>query len=321
MKEISQLALLGLMAIILAACSNNEPQPLLKIGSNQWIGYQPMFLARDLGLYDKKQVKLVELPSTTDILHFLHTGELDAAALTLDETLLAIDQGTPLSVILVFDFSNGADALIVKPSIKHLQDLKGKRVGVESTAVGSIMIYSALKLAKLNTEDIHIVYLPADEHLSAYQSGKVDAIVTFEPLRTQLLKKRCKELFTSSMIPGLIVDVLAVRTELLENQRVNIQALVDGYYKARHYMAINEKDAMQRMALGLSITPIELQASFKGLKLPTLAETKVSFSDTPSSFDNTAHRVLKVLKDTGGIGASLNFKSLKNNTFLNAVQP
>jgi len=320
MKRLFQAVCLCLAATTLPACST-EPQPLLKVGLNQWVGYQPMLLARNLGFYNQKKIKLAELPSTTDTLHLLHTGELDAAALTLDETLLAIEEGTPLSVVMIFDISNGADVLITQPNIKHLQELKGKRIGVESTAVGGIMLYSVLKRAKLDEKDIHIVYLTADEHFSAYKNGKVDAVITFEPFRTRLLKQGGNELFTSRMIPNLIVDILAIRTDQIQKQHANIQALVDGYYKARHHMAINTKDAMQRMVPGLGMTPTELQAAFKGLKLPSLAENKALFSGKPSLFEKSTNSVLKILQDTGSIEPSLSLASLQNNTFLSAVQP
>jgi len=267
-----------------------------------------MLLARDLGFYNQKAIKLAELPSTTDTLHLLHVGELDAAALTLDETLLAIEQGTPLSVVMIFDISNGADVLIAQPNIKHLQELKGKRIGVESTAVGGIMLYSALKQAKLHEKDVQIIYITADEHVSA-------------PCRTPLLKQGGNELFTSRMTPNLIIDVLAIRTDQLQKQHANIQTLIDGYYKARHHMAINTKDAMQRMVPGLGMTPAELQTAFKALKLPSLAENKALFSGKPSLFEKNTHSILKILQDTGLIEPSLKLTPLQNNTFLSAVQP
>ncbi|MDQ6967845.1 MAG: ABC transporter substrate-binding protein [Mariprofundaceae bacterium] len=321
MKALFRFIILALIATMFSACSSDEPKPLLKVGLNQWVGYQPMLLARSLGFYDKKQIKLAELPSTTDAIHLLQAGELDAAALTLDEALLVIDHGTALTVVLVFDSSEGADVLIARPNIKHLQALKGKRIGVESSAVGNMMLHSILKKAKLNEQDVHIVYLTLDEHVSAYKNGEVDAVITFEPSRTHLLKMGGHELFTSRMIPNLIIDVLAVRTDQLQKQHANIQTLIDGYYKARHQMATKTADAMQRMAPSVGMTPTELQASFKGLKLPSLAENKALFSGQPSPFEKSAHIILKTLQDTGEIDQPLNLTLLQNSTFLNAVQP
>ncbi|MDQ6968504.1 MAG: hypothetical protein Q9M14_07475, partial [Mariprofundaceae bacterium] len=136
-----------------------------------------------------------------------------------------------------------------------------------------------------------------------------------------LLKMGGHELFTSRMIPNLIIDVLAVRTDQLQKQHANIQTLIDGYYKARHHMVTKTADAMQRMAPSVGMTPTELQASFKGLKLPNLTATKALFSGQPSPFEKSAHLILKTLQDTGEIKQSPNLTLPPNSTFLNAVQP
>lgn len=308
----------SLAMILLTSCSN-EPQPLLKVGANQWPGYEPMFLARKIGLYDQHKIKLVELPSATESIHLLQIGALDAAALTLDETLLAVQHNTALSIILIFDISDGADVLLAKPNIKNLHDLKGKRIGVESSAVGATMLFSALKHAKLKESDIKIVYLTADEHVSAYKEGLVDAVMTFEPAATALSKQGAHVLFNSHMIPNHIIDVLAVRTEQLERQGANIQLLVDGYYKAREFMRKQPEQAIHLIAPRLNLTPAETVNAFHGLKLPSLTENKALFSGNPSIFDKSSINVLSMLKQAGLIQKSnIDVSQLQNSHFIKA---
>ncbi len=66
----------------------------------------------------------------------LRVGSLDLAGLTLDEALLLAQEGVPIAVIWVLNTSAGADALLAKPGITTLDALRGKRIGVEQTAVG-----------------------------------------------------------------------------------------------------------------------------------------------------------------------------------------
>ncbi|MFQ5355783.1 MAG: ABC transporter substrate-binding protein, partial [Mariprofundaceae bacterium] len=294
--SILRLMSIGLAALILAACSAEE-HSLLKVGSNQWPGYEPMFLARDLGFYDENRIKLVELPSSTESLHLLHEGTLDAAALTLDEALGAMAGNTSISVVLVFDVSNGADVILASPSILTVQDLKGRKVGVESTAVGAIVLYSALKKAGLAETDVELSYLTVDEHVHAYTKGEVDAVVTFEPSKTKLLRQGAHVLFDSREIAGLIVDVLVVRTDQLNEQMRNIQMLIDGYYKARQYMREQPDHAMTLMAPRLGMSPQALRDAYQGLKLPDLSENQALFSGEPSPFESSANEVLKVMSE------------------------
>ena len=51
-------------ALLAGGCS---PPPPLRVGSNQWVGYEALYLARSLGHYDPTLIKLVELPSSTEV--------------------------------------------------------------------------------------------------------------------------------------------------------------------------------------------------------------------------------------------------------------
>ena len=86
------------VAAALLGCSPRY-QPPLTVGTNTWIGYEPLYLARDLGYYEGANLRLVELASTTQTLDALRVGSLDLAGLTLDEALLLAQEGVPIAVI------------------------------------------------------------------------------------------------------------------------------------------------------------------------------------------------------------------------------
>ena len=85
---------------------------------------------------------------------------------------------------MVTDISNGADVILAKPEIQSLKDLKGRRVGVDSTALGAFVITRALGQVGLSPKDIEIVSLGVSEQERAFKQGIVDAVVTFEPVRS-----------------------------------------------------------------------------------------------------------------------------------------
>ncbi len=57
---------LALSAFALAAC-DRQPEPPLRIGTNVWIGSEPLYLARELGKLDPAVVQLVEYPSASEV--------------------------------------------------------------------------------------------------------------------------------------------------------------------------------------------------------------------------------------------------------------
>src|SRR6185503_11312983 len=58
-----KLSVLTVLAIVLAAAGCvRAPEPALRIGTNVWIGGEPLYLARELGELKPEAVQLVEYP-------------------------------------------------------------------------------------------------------------------------------------------------------------------------------------------------------------------------------------------------------------------
>ena len=258
----------------LPSCTTG-PEPVLRVATNVWPGYESLYLARSLGFYDKSPIRLVEMTSASQVSHAFRNGTVEAAALTLDETLgLMQDGGIDLRVVLVMDISDGADVLLADARINNLQGLRGKRVGVENTATGAVVLDAALQSAGLNAKDVTIVPMTVNDHLSAWKSGEIDAVVTFEPVRSALLNLGGRELFNSSQIPGRILDVLVVRADALESHRSALKTLISGYFAALGYLTQYPQDAAARIAPRMAVDDQQVLSQFKGLKLPSLEDNR-----------------------------------------------
>lgn len=277
------IAALGALPLIywLPGC-NKPPVGPLSIAAHVWPGYEPMFLARREGWLDQRQVRLVETLSATESLHALAAGTVDGAALTLDEVLRSRAGGVPLTVALVFDISAGADVLLARPGIKRLADLKGRRIGVEQGAVGALMLAKALQAGGLSAGEVRLVSLTIAEQRDAWRQGRVDAVVTYEPVSSQLLAEGANRLFDSRQLPDLIVDVLALRTSVIDMHTGALGQLLAAHFRALDHLRRNPQDAAYRMAQRLNLAPDQVLASFKGLVLPDLSNNhRLLAGDTP----------------------------------------
>ncbi len=278
------LLVFGGSALLLNVCAKRQ-EPLLRVASGLWMGYEPLYLARSLGYYDDKNIRLVEMPSASQASQALRNGMIEAACLTLDEALSLLQDGVDLRVVLVMDVSHGGDVVLARAGIDNLQALRGKRIGVENAAVGAIIFDAALQAGELRAQDVTIVPLTVDEHAEAYLAGKVDAVVTYEPVRSQLLKAGAKVLFDSSQVPGRIVDVLVVRSEVATAHTQALKALLKGHFLAREYLASQPQDAAKRMAPRLGENPF---AQFTGLRLLDLKENRALLTGNPAPLKSTA---------------------------------
>ncbi|MEW6676370.1 MAG: ABC transporter substrate-binding protein [Pseudomonadota bacterium] len=261
------------------------PSPLLRVGTNVWVGYEPLYLARALGHYDPGNIRLVEHTSATNVMRALLDGDLEAAGVTLDEALTLISQGLALKVVLVFNFSAGADALVTRPGIETLADLKGKRIAVESGAVGAVMLSALLEAAHLDLADITRVAITANEQVSSYRSGQVDAVIAFEPHVSQLRREGGRVLFDSRAIPNRIMDVLVVRADALPQHEDNLRDLLNGYLAALFHIHSTPEDAHKLMARRLGE---DVPGQRAGIHQPDLAENQALLSHMDQLSQNLA---------------------------------
>lgn len=290
-----QLALLpAAAALVGTGCSASSPQAL-RIGAHPWLGYELMFLARSRGFIQPEQVRLIEAPTASASLRALAAGTLEGAGLTLDEVLSARARGLMLTVVAVFDVSHGADVLLARSPLDSLAALKGRRIGVEQTATGALMLDAALTQGGVYPGDVTLVPLEFSAHESAYLSGRVDALVTFEPVRSLLLRQGARELFSSAQVPGLIVDVLAVRADVLPQQGDALRALVAGILRAQADWQRDPATCAALMAPRLRLQPAEVIQAFGLLNLPDAAANRQWLGGSPPQLLRAAERLLMVM--------------------------
>jgi NitT/TauT family transport system substrate-binding protein len=265
------LALAATLVLGLASCTR-EAEPPLRIGTNVWIGSEPLYLARELGHLDPKTLQLVEYPSASEVLRAFRNQAIDGMVISLDELFgLAVDGMQP-RVILVVDVSHGADAVVGRTGMKTMKDLQGKRVAVESGALGAFMLSRALALNGMHAGDVTVVHMESNEQPSAFKSGQVDGAVTFDPYRAQLLRDGAATVFDSTRIPGEIVDLVAVRASVLDKKPKATQSLLAGWFKAIDYLRREPADAARRMGIRQQSTGEQYLAALRGLHIPSREE-------------------------------------------------
>ncbi|MFZ5461130.1 ABC transporter substrate-binding protein [Stutzerimonas stutzeri] len=230
-------SILLLMFIALLGC---QPDPdAVRVGSNRWLGYAPFYLADEL-----------QWTAPSDI--------------RLDETLL-LQASTDLNleIILIASVSAGADVLFARAPIATLDDLRGRRIGVENTALGAYFLSRVLDQAQLDIADLDVVSLPVHEQVEAYTAGRVDAVITFASEGPALEASGARRIFDSRQLPGEIVDVLVVdRQRVSPEQRRRLRAL---WFDALRAWQEQRAKTDPHLLARLGLTPAALQVTLNGL--------------------------------------------------------
>jgi NitT/TauT family transport system substrate-binding protein len=293
--------LLSMLALpVLAACLTgcmHDTEPPLRIGTNVWIGSEPLYLARELGYLGRETIQLVEYPSASEVSRAFRNQAIDGMVVSLDELfVLATDELLP-RIVLIVDVSHGADVVVGRSGMRSMKDLRGKRVAVESGALGAFVMSRALTLNGMRASDVSIVHLESNEHPAAFRQGQVDGAVTFDPYRSQMVGAGARTLFDSSQIPGEIVDLLAVRASVLEKNPRAVQAMLAGWFKALDYLERNPKDAATRMAVREQITGDQFLQALRGLRIPSRADNLKMIAGEQPSLAVSGRQLMNLMLD------------------------
>ena len=314
-RALSLCAPAGVLAGLPACGWLDQP---LTVAAHLWVGYEPMFLADNRQWLEHDRVKLLQTTNSMETVAALQDGRAQAGALTLDEVLRARASGLPLSIVLVFDISLGADMLLARPGVTTLAQLKGLRLGYEAGSVGEIMLAEALSQCGLTRQDLLLSQVAADQQVAAWQAGQVDAVITYEPVASRLQSLGMQRLFDSRQIPNTILDVLAVHRDALDWH--HSQALC--HLLAVHFRALNEfernpQDAAYRMAPHLNLPPSQVLSAFKGMVLPTLANNdELLKGQGPASLRARAQKVWQILQRAGLVSGQESLTDLVDGDYL-----
>jgi NitT/TauT family transport system substrate-binding protein len=279
------LTLVCLTALALSACGlTRTPAAPLRLGLNIWSGFTPFYGAAKRQLYSSTAVEITTFSSLYDADRAFSQGRIDAVGTTLFDALRLADEGTPLKIVMVTDYSNGADGIVARQGIASVAELKGKRVAVEIGAINHFVLLRALDRAGLQERDLDVVNLSVEEGAKALTQGKVDAAALWEPfLSQQVSAGGAHTLFTSSEIPGEVIDVLVVRSDLAEQRPADVANLVGGWEQALRIVQQQPQAMMGDMAQAMNTTPEGLQSDLAGLELIDLSHNQHFFDPASRS--------------------------------------
>jgi NitT/TauT family transport system substrate-binding protein len=183
-------AIVGVVLVaIFATQAQKSDEYVVKIGYAPNIGFLPLHIANQQGLFEKEGVKveLKELQSAQQLYEALVRKELDYVPFLSTVVVMNGEAVSPGNVKLVtvsdISLENQFDGLMVKKDSKitTLADLKGKKIGVFPGTTGMNFLKEYLKMKGVDYTGAEFVQLPPPNQLQALESGSIDALFSYEP--------------------------------------------------------------------------------------------------------------------------------------------
>ena len=266
--------------------------PTFTVGWSVYAGWNPYFYMQKSGILKKWAdkygivIKVQRFDYAASLDSFV-AKNIDACTMTNMEALdMPAAAGVDSTAIIVGDYSNGNDAVLVRNNLSF-GTLPGKPIMLVQKTVSEYLLERGMvlngqqaqlsKLRLINTSDSDIV--------AAFLNNKSNqAVVTWKPLVSQIVgDKSVHSIFDSSKIPGEILDLLVVRTELLNtpNGQKFAKAITGAWYEAIQQVAAGQTAAIKYSAAASGDSTDSYKEQLKTTALFVTPKSAADFTTSP----------------------------------------
>ncbi|HET6178868.1 MAG TPA: putative urea ABC transporter substrate-binding protein [Candidatus Sulfotelmatobacter sp.] len=310
-----------LFSCVLLAIPALAQKPSFTVGWSIYAGWTPYHYMQKSGLLKKWAdkygitIKVQRFDYAPSLDAFVGRN-IDACTMTNMEALdMPAASGVPTTVILIGDYSNGNDALLVRGGLQ-MKDLAGRKMLLVEKTVSEYLFDRALTLNSMRDQikQVRMINTSDSDIQSAFISdSSVSAVVTWKPMLSQLQQqKSVNSLFNSSQIPGEILDLTVVRTEVLDRPDGSGQkfakALTGAWYEMMGLMSAQGPAAdkvLSAIAEGSGDTLVSYKEQLSTTKMFYQPQSAAQFGKSPDMKQKMA-LVRQFCFDHGLLGTNIN---------------
>jgi len=300
--------LAAVCALGLAACGR-EPEPPIRIGTFPGPISELVFLAQHRGWLPPSDFRVVEFINDGEVMRAFRNGSIEAAFISVDEVLTLAQNGMDPVILFVTAESRGGDAVVAHADVTSLADLRGRRIAVQVNSVSAYLLRRALVTAGLTAGDLQVINLPPDRHRAAFLRRDVDAVVTAEPVRTEILMLGGVELFSSASLPLELVGVTIIRGAYLEQHGARVSTLCSAWRQAEAQVRTSA-DARAGIAARMRVSTDTLNGMLDIVRIVNPSESDALLGPPRPRLMATAARIQSVLLEAGLMPQPLSLEPL-----------
>ena len=186
---------------------------------SHYTGWEPWAYADESGILKKWAdkygiaIKLSLVNDYVESINLYTSGKFDACLMTnMDALTIPAVGGVDSTALVVGDFSNGNDGIVVKKG-KTVKDLEGQSIKLVELSVSHYLLSRALTMNGMTEKQVKLVNTSDADIGSVFAADPAGAAVTWNPILMHARNSKGAVLvFDSSSIPGEIMDLLVVKT-------------------------------------------------------------------------------------------------------------
>ena len=293
MRKSPLLALLSAgLAAALAFPTHAEKKEQFDVCWTIYAGWMPWEYGATQGIVDKWaqkygiEIKVTQLNDYVESINQYTAGQFDGCTMTnMDALTIPAAGGVDSTALIVGDFSNGNDGIVLKGEKKTLGDLKGMDVNLVELSVSHYLLARGLERAGLSEKDLKVVNTSDADLVAAFATDDVQAVATWNPLLAEIeATPGVTKVFDSSQIPGEIIDLMVVNSATLKDNPELGKALTGAWYEIMATMSADSdagKAAREHMAKASGTDLAGYEAQLAATKMFYSAKDAVAFANSP----------------------------------------
>ncbi len=287
------------------------------IGIAGWTGFSPLVLAKDAGIFKANGVDAtIKMIPQKDRHLAIASGDIQCAATTVETWIVWNAAGVATAQIFQMDKSYGADGLAVRPDIKSIKDLKGKKVAAWAPGTSPYFLASwFLKKNGLSVKDVTIVSLDPQGAANAFISGQdISAAATYEPYLSAIrAKPETGKIIATSLDYPMVMDTFGCTPKFLKESNKTAAAIYKSYLGALDMIKKEPKKSFGIMGAAVKQSAEDFEKSQSYLRWQDAAANKKFFSGEIQAFMKEA---ADLLLETGVIKAKPNVDATVDASFV-----
>ena len=238
MKKLSALALTALtLALGLGSPGAvAEEKTEFKVCWSIYVGWMPWDYGDQNGIVKKWADKygitidVVQINDYVESINQYTAGAYDGCTMTnMDALTIPAAGGVDSTGLIVGDFSNGNDAVILKGK-EALPDIKGQNVNLVELSVSHYLLARGLESVGMTEKDVTVVNTSDADMVSAFTTDDVTEVTTWIPMVSEILAMPgSSNVFDSSQNQGEIIDLIVVNKETLADNPAFGKALTGAW--------------------------------------------------------------------------------------------
>ena len=244
-----------LLLVMLGNASPSFAQTLdkVKIGLPDFsISFLPLRVAQSQRFYQREglEVEMIRISNPVAMIALMNK-EIDYAA-SAGSVLASAIRGLPLKVVM-YSLRTPPHALVVKPEIKSLQELREKVIGVAPGTTEAIL-RAILVHANIPDKDVKILLISeSSSRLNALSAGRMDGAILPPPFSVQAEKIGFRRLIAAGEVPE-IADAriafpppagLGVHSDKLQSAPQQIRQMVRSTLQAHDFIRTRKNDTVK----------------------------------------------------------------------------